>query len=78
MSGALEFRNIMIVAAPRGQHGQHEAFSAESITPQLIELERLEKSNGDLSHINGGSTNQFVGLQQMDAAGKRMDINATK
>lgn len=35
---------------------------AESITPALIEKMRLDKWNGELPYVNGGSTNPFVSL----------------
>lgn len=35
---------------------------AESITPTLIQLRQLEKWDGKLPYINGGSTNPFVSL----------------
>ena len=35
---------------------------ADSITPTLIQLRQLEKWNGELPYINGGSTNPFISL----------------
>jgi len=35
---------------------------SESLTPQLIELKRLEKWNGELPQVNGGSTNPFISI----------------
>jgi regulator of protease activity HflC (stomatin/prohibitin superfamily) len=35
---------------------------SESITPNLLELKRLEKWDGKLPYINGGSTNPFVSI----------------
>lgn len=37
---------------------------ADSITPTLIQLRQLEKWNGALPYINGGSTNPFVSLSK--------------
>lgn len=37
---------------------------SESITPSLLELKRLEKWNGELPYINGGSTNPFVSIEK--------------
>jgi regulator of protease activity HflC (stomatin/prohibitin superfamily) len=36
----------------------------ESLTGNLLELKRLEKWNGELPYINGGSTNPFVSLER--------------
>lgn len=35
---------------------------SDSLTPQLIEKQRLEKWDGHLPYINGGSTNPFVSV----------------
>lgn len=40
---------------------------AESLSPQLIEKMRLEKWDGHLPYINGGSTNPFVSLSKSQA-----------
>jgi regulator of protease activity HflC (stomatin/prohibitin superfamily) len=37
---------------------------SESITPGLLELKRLEKWNGELPYINGGSTNPFISIEK--------------
>lgn len=37
---------------------------AESITPNLIHLRQLEKWDGKLPYLNGGSTNPFVSIDQ--------------
>jgi regulator of protease activity HflC (stomatin/prohibitin superfamily) len=37
---------------------------SESLTPNLLELKKLEKWNGDLPYINGGSTNPFVSIEK--------------
>jgi regulator of protease activity HflC (stomatin/prohibitin superfamily) len=46
--------------------GQAEANRrlAESITPSLLELKRLEKWDGSLPYVNGGSTNPFISLER--------------
>lgn len=37
---------------------------ADSITPQLLELKRLERWDGALPQVNGGSTNPFISLER--------------
>lgn len=43
---------------------------SRSLTPQLIEKMRLEKWNGQLPQVNGGSTNPFISLSQGNGGGK--------
>lgn len=41
---------------------------ADSLSPALIELKRLEKWDGQLPYINGGSTNPFVSISSTASA----------
>lgn len=52
-------RNVLTMAEATAEANRKVA---NSITPALIDLKRLEKWDGALPYINGGSTNPFVSL----------------
>lgn len=55
--GTAEYRRITAEADAKANR-----LLNESLTERLIELKRLEKWNGELPYINGGSTNPFISL----------------
>lgn len=52
-------RNILVYAESQAKANLE---IAHSLSPELVELKRLEKWDGKLPYINGGSTNPFVSL----------------